>query len=226
VKNLNSIRNVKRAIDIEFERLVSLSENKQDLTQETRSYDAERDLTFSLRSKEEAEDYRYFPEPDLPPFHLTAKTIEELKISLPELPEARKNRFISQYGLTSYDAGQLCAEKKEADYFEELAKLSGHYKSVANWMLGPLRQYCNQHNLSYSSLPLSFTTLSALIDLVESGKVSFQNASGPLFKAVLLHPDRLPEEIALELDLMIENDENSLINWIDEVINNMPEKVK
>ena len=226
VKNLNSIRNVKRAIEIEFERLVALVENKQDITQETRSYDADRDLTFSLRSKEEAEDYRYFPEPDLPPFQLSPTAIEALKKSLPELPEARKSRFISQYGLSAYDAGQLCAEKHEADYFENLAKLSGHYKSVANWMNGPLRQYCNQYDLTYSSISLSSNTLAALINMVESGKVSFQNASGPLFRAILQHPDRPPEEMAIELNLIMENDEASLLQWIDEVIENMPEKVK
>ncbi|MEI2747636.1 MAG: Asp-tRNA(Asn)/Glu-tRNA(Gln) amidotransferase subunit GatB [Ferruginibacter sp.] len=122
VKNLNSIRNVKRAIEIEKERLIQLVENGNPVVQETRSYDADKNITFSLRSKEDAEDYRYFPEPDLPPFHITAEYISEIKNSLPPLPEVLKDKYTRDFGLSGLDAAALCADKSEVDYFESLIK--------------------------------------------------------------------------------------------------------
>ena len=146
VKNLNSIRNVKKAIEIETARLIELTVNNQPVIQETRSFDADTQTTFSLRSKEEADDYRYFPEPDLPPFHITEQYINEIKAALPPLPEALKEKYIAAYGLSAYDAAVLCHDKEEVDYFESILQYTSHHKAVANWMLGPLKHYCNEHS--------------------------------------------------------------------------------
>ena len=226
VKNLNSIRNVKRAIDLEFERLIKITEDNKEIIQETRSYDADKNITFSLRSKEDAEDYRYFPEPDLPPFIIDENYISQIKESLPELPESITLKFQEKYALSEYDAMSICNEKEDVVYFEKLIEHTHHYKAVANWMLGPLKYYCNEHHLSLNEFPLSVNQISELIDLVESNQVSFSNASGKILNHLLSNPDSEAKEAAKSLGLIQENNESMLLQWVEEVISAMPDKVK
>ncbi len=226
VKNLNSIRNVKKAIEIEFERLVSLTENGQDIIQETRSYDADKNSTFSLRSKEDAEDYRYFPEPDLPPFIVTENYINNIKSSLPKLPEQIKADFMSLYQLTDYDAQTICSEKEDIEYFESIIKHSSNYKAIANWIIGPLKQFCKEHNLSLLQFPLSVEKIADLISFVESGKINFNNASGKIMNAMIENKNLTAFEVANELNLIQEKDENAIEMWVEETLASMPEKVK
>ena len=226
VKNLNSIRNVKKSIEIEFERLVSLTENGQDIIQETRSYDADKNITFSLRSKEDAEDYRYFPEPDLPPFIVTENYINHIKSTLPKLPEQIKADFVSLYQLSDYDAQSICSEKEDIEYFESIIKHTQHYKAVANWLIGPLKHFCKEHNLSLHQFPLSVEKIADLISFVESGKINFNNASGKIMNTMIENKNLSAIEVATELNLIQESDENAIEIWVEESLASMPDKVK
>ena len=226
VKNLNSIRNVKRVIDIEFERLVALTENNESITQETRSYDADNNSTFSLRTKEDAEDYRYFPEPDLPPFVITQTYIDDITSSMPALPNQVKNKYIKEYGLSDYDASVVCSDKEDVLFFESVIKYSQDFKAVANWMLGPLKYYCNENGIGFSSFPLSAELIADLISLTSSGKLSFSNASGKVLQALIVNPNQSANEAATALNLIQESDSSELMKWIEQVIADMPEKVK
>ncbi len=226
VKNLNSIRNVKRAIDIEFERLVALTENNESITQETRSYDADNNSTFSLRTKEDAEDYRYFPEPDLPPFIITQTYIDDIKSKMPDLPNQVKSKYINEFGLSAYDASVICSDKEDVLFFESVIKYSQDFKAVANWMLGPLKYYCNENGIGFSAFPLSAQLIADLITLTSSGKLSFNNASGKVLQALITDPNQTAHEAATALNLIQESDSSELMKWIEQVINDMPEKVK
>ncbi len=225
VKNLNSIRNVKKAIEIEFERLVGLTEKGEYIRQETRSYDAVKNITFSLRSKEEAEDYRYFPEPDLPAFFISDEFIKASKESLPEMPMALEARLQEQYKLTAYDAAQLAVEKEDAAYFEELASKYEQYKSLANWLIGPVKQYCNLHNISLVEFPLLQTRLLELIKYTDAGAVSYQAASSILLDEMIAHADATPAGVAAQKNLVQEKNEDALDQWIEEALAEMPDKV-
>ena len=226
VKNLNSIRNVKKAIEIETERLIGIVEANGTIIQETRSFDADTNSSFSLRSKEEADDYRYFPEPDLPAFTITANYIKEIKDGLPALPELLKASYISNYALTEYDAAVICNDKEDAQYFESLINHTKRYKAVANWMLGPLKSYCNEHNISITHFPLSAISLASLIELTETDKVNFKNASTRILQAMINEPLKTAEETASSLNLLQESDSSAIEHWVNQVIENMPEKVK
>ena len=226
VKNLNSIRNVKRAIDIEVERLIGLVENGQPIIQETRSYDADNNITFSLRSKEDADDYRYFPEPDLAPFHITDDYLVKIKNELPVLPNDLKNRYMNELKLSDYDASVLCDDKDQSAYFEAVIKHTGNYKAVANWLLGPVKSHLNDNNITYNSFSLPAEKLAALITLVETGVLNFGIASSKVFPVLLASPGNEPMQIATELNLVQETDTGSIEQWVDEAIAKMPDKVK
>ncbi len=224
VKNLNSIRNVKKAIEFEIERIIQLLENGEQVKQQTRSFDADNDTTFAIRDKEEANDYRYFPDPDLAPFHLTNTFIAEIQQNLPELPAELQARLIASYGLNEYDATQICDSLSTANYFEAVAKHTTHYKAIANWILGPIRQYLNEQQQDFSALTLSPTGLSALIELVQDGKVNFSIASSKLLPVLSEHGGD-PLQIATSMNLIMVNDGDILEKWIDEAIAAMPDKV-
>ncbi|MBS1743399.1 MAG: Asp-tRNA(Asn)/Glu-tRNA(Gln) amidotransferase subunit GatB [Bacteroidetes bacterium] len=225
VKNLNSIRNVKRAIEIEANRLIGIMEQNENIIQETRSYDADRNLTFSLRSKEEADDYRYFPEPDLPPFNITDDYIHTIAAALPALPEQVKQQYIRDYQLTTYDAITICNDKEDVDFFESLRQYTSKYKAIANWLLGPLKSYCNEHGISITDFPVPHKTLSELISLVEEGQVSFSNASTKILQALISDPSASPLQIAKALNVVQENDSSAIEQWVTDVLHNMPGKV-
>jgi aspartyl-tRNA(Asn)/glutamyl-tRNA(Gln) amidotransferase subunit B len=226
VKNLNSIRNVKRAIDIEVERLIALVENDQPIIQETRSYDADNNTTFSLRSKEDADDYRYFPEPDLSPFHITDDYLITIKNELPVLPNDLKKRYTDELKLSDYDASVLCDDRDQSEYFEAVIKHTDNYKAVANWLLGPVKSHLNDNNITYKAFSLPAEKLALLIALVETGVLNFGIASSKVFPVLLAQPAKQPLQIATELNLAQETDTGSIEQWVDEVIAKMPDKVK
>lgn len=224
VKNLNSIRNVKKAIEFEIERMIALVENGEKVQQQTRSFDASNDTTFAIRDKEEANDYRYFPDPDLSPFHLTDEFINNIREQLPELPNQLINRFQASYGLSGYDAGQLCEEKEAASFFESVLLFTNQYKAVANWILGPIRQYLNDLGIGFEQLDLQPALLAALIKLVDDGKVSFSVASSKLLQPVIEEKES-PLELAEKLNLIQVNDTQELETWVAEALASMPDKV-
>ena len=224
VKNLNSIRNIKKAIDLEVDRMIDIVENGGTIIQQTRSYDADNDTTFSMRDKEEANDYRYFACPDLAPFHLTANFIESIKEALPALPQQLAKTYQADYSLSAYDAAQLCEDKTTSDYFLATVAHTKHYKAVVNWLTGPIKQYLNDHKAALATLPLAPATLAALIALIDEGKVNFSIASSKIFP-VLLKENKSPLQIAEALNLLQVSDSNDLAAWVDEVISKMPDKV-
>ncbi len=226
VKNLNSIRNVKKAIDIEFERLVMLSENNQSIIQETRSFNADNNTTFSLRSKEDAEDYRYFPEPDLPPFSISEEDIKKIKESLPAMPHQLIEQYMLQYQLSPYDAENICNEKETIAFFNSIIAHCNHYKSIVNWIIGPIKQYCNDKSISIVEFPLTSQAIAELIDFTETGKVNFNNASTKILQALINNPGISTENVAISLNLIQEDNIDALMDWINEVIAAMPDKVK
>lgn len=224
VKNLNSIRNVKKAIEYEVNRMIDLVENGQPVIQQTRSFDVDTDTTFSMRDKEDANDYRYFPEPDLAPFQLSDAFINGIKKALPELPASLYEKYIS-LGLNEYDASQLIDEKATADYFDEVARHSDKYKAIANWMLGPIRQLLNDKSIGSGQLELPAEKLAQLVAIVEEGKVNFSVASLKILPALLQQPGKTPLELATEMNLLQVSDTSDIAAWADEVIAKMPDKV-
>ncbi len=225
VKNLNSIRNVKKAIEFEIERMIQMAERGETITQQTRSFNAEDDSTFAIRDKEEANDYRYFPEPDLTPFQLTDEYIEKIRLALPKLPEELFHKYRNEYNLPEYDARQLSDEKQLAHYFEEAIVHNQHYKAVANWLLGPIRQYLNESGIVFDDLSLSAETLSQLINIVEEGKVNFSVASSKILPQLLLQPTKTPMDIATALNLLQVSDTAEIEEWVNDVLTKMPDKV-
>lgn len=225
VKNLNSIRNVKKAIEFEAQRLIGLLENGEAVIQQTRSFDAGNGTTFALRTKEDANDYRYFADPDLTPFRVTEEMLQSIRSELPALPEERITRYVSQLQLPDYDARVICDEKETADYFEAVIAHTANYKAAANWMLGPVKSWLNENNASISSFPVPPATLAALIALVDSNALNFSIASTRVLPALLKTPGVAPLAIAKELNLLQDSDEGNVAAWIEEVLNKMPEKV-
>jgi aspartyl-tRNA(Asn)/glutamyl-tRNA(Gln) amidotransferase subunit B len=224
VKNLNSIRNVKKAIEYEIERMIELVEKGEKITQQTRSFDADNDTTFAIRDKEEANDYRYFPEPDLTPFQITEGFINNIKSGLPALPEELFLKY-SQLGLSDYDAKQLIDDKATANYFEELTHYSTNYKAIVNWITGPLRQIANEKNTSFDEIKVSAKTLADLINLVDEGKVNFSIASTKILPEAIQKPGTTPLQIATELNLLQVSEASDVEAWINEVLKKLPEKV-
>jgi aspartyl-tRNA(Asn)/glutamyl-tRNA(Gln) amidotransferase subunit B len=224
VKNLNSIRNVKRAVEGEIKRQITLVETGGTITQETRSFDAGNGTSFSLRSKEEANDYRYFPEPDLSPFHISEDYLTTIHNALPELPEALVEKYVKE-GLSDYDARVVCDDKPTADYFAEVVKLIPKAKSAANWLIGPVKSELNDKGMSMTEFPLAPAALADLIRLVEDGKVSFSIASSRIFPELLKEPTAKPLDIATRLNLIQDNDADSISAIIDEVLAKYPDKV-
>jgi aspartyl-tRNA(Asn)/glutamyl-tRNA(Gln) amidotransferase subunit B len=184
LKNLNSFRFVEKAIEIEAARQIDLIEGGGKVVQETRLYDPDREETRPMRSKEEANDYRYFPDPDLLPIAVDEALIERVRAALPELPDAKRERFTSQYGLPAYDAGVLTADKRLADYFEAVASATkAQPKIAANWVMGELTGALNRENLDIDASRVSAATLAALLDKIAAGTISGKIAK-EVFEAV------------------------------------------
>ncbi|WP_290790548.1 Asp-tRNA(Asn)/Glu-tRNA(Gln) amidotransferase subunit GatB [Flavihumibacter sp. UBA7668] len=225
VKNLNSIRHVKKAIEIEAQRMMEMAEKGEPIIQQTRSFDADRMITFALRSKEEANDYRYFPDPDLPPFIVSAKQLESIRLSMPELPDAIQQRYIIDYQLPIYDARLISDEKEMVHYFETSIQYTQQYKAVANWLLGPIKAWMNETNQLLDQFPLTPKQFAGLVELVQSGKISFSSASSRLFPRLLEQPEMDPTELASSLQLLQDAGTDEIEQWVMEVLSKMPEKV-
>jgi aspartyl-tRNA(Asn)/glutamyl-tRNA(Gln) amidotransferase subunit B len=226
VKNLNSIRNVKKAIELETERLINIVEAGEKITQETRSYNADNNTTFSLRSKEDADDYRYFPEPDLTPIQITEAYKEEVKASMPLLPNAQENLLAEKYNLSAYDANAICTDKEDVIYFETVVANTKNAKPTANWITGPIRNYCNENNITLAAFPLSTNTVSDLINFTNTGKLHYNIASTKLMQTMIAENKTNAEELATTLNLLQEDNEDALNEWVQKTILALPDKVK
>ena len=226
VKNMNSIRNVQRAIEFEIKRQIDLLESGEKYTSETRSFDATSGTTFSLRSKEAANDYRYFPEPDLPPFRVKADAIEKVRAAMPALPRELFTRFTKELGLNDYDAKNLTDSKETASYFSAVVNNQVPAKAAANWVLGPVKGFLNEEALDWHQFPLHANKLAEMILLVESGKVSHTAATQSIFPELIRNSTKSAEEIATEKDLLQQSDDSFLEGLAREVLAAWPDKVE
>src|SRR6218665_697098 len=225
IKNLNSIRNAKRAVEIEAVRLIGLVEKGEPVLQQTRSFDADKNITFAIRDKEDADDYRYFADPDLTPFQLEESFINNIRAALPVLQEERVARYTAGYNLPEYDARVLTDDKEFAEYYEEAIQGGSLYKATANWMLGPVKSWMNEHNKSVSEFPVRPVQLAKLVKLTDEGKLSFSIASTRLFAYLINHPEADPLQAAEQQNLLQQSDANALEPIIDEVLAKFVDKV-
>jgi len=226
VKNMNSIRNVQRAIDTEIERQISLLERGEKIISETRTFDAATGATYSMRSKETVNDYRYFPDPDVSPVIVSEAWLAEIKASMPALPWELFRKFVHQYKLSEYDASVLTDSKEIALYFDEVCKHTSNFKAAANWINGPIKSYLNDITPAESEIPLPVHKLVELIMVVDAGKVNFSVASQRLLPVVIRHPESSVEELAMMHGLIQESDIDSILPLIEEILQDFPDKVK
>jgi aspartyl-tRNA(Asn)/glutamyl-tRNA(Gln) amidotransferase subunit B len=226
VKNLNSIRNVQRAIEHEFVRQVNIIEAGGHIDQNTLNFNADTGETSVLRSKEMANDYRYFPEPDLPPLKLSNEYVDNIRKSLPALPAQLYHKYIEQLGLTAYDASVITADRDTATYFEALIKHTDHYKAAANWLMGAVRSYLNDHDQTISNFAVTPQNLAALIKLIDTGVINNSVASHKLFPGMIKEPGKKPDDLAKELNLLISADGDDVTRFIKDAIAKFPDKVK
>ena len=224
LKNINSFRFVEKAINSEIQRQQDVLEDGGTVIQETRRYDAERDTSSPMRSKEFANDYRYFPEPDLLPVEIDDTYIDAIRASLPELPDAKSARFVSEYGLSDYDAGVLTATREMAEYFETVARSSGDAKMAANWVNGDLQAALNKNNWVLAESPIQAERLARLIQRIKDDTISGKIGK-TVFEAML--------EDGSDVDQIIESrglkqvtDSGAIESLVDEVITNHPEQVQ
>jgi aspartyl-tRNA(Asn)/glutamyl-tRNA(Gln) amidotransferase subunit B len=226
VKNMNSLRNVQRAIDFEIKRQIDIIENGGTIEQETRSFDAVKGITFSLRSKEMAHDYRYFPEPDLQPVFVEQEYIQKVKDTLPPLPNELYTKFTQDLGLSDYDASIIIEDKDIALYFNELIELTNNFKAAANWINGAVKSFLNENALHISEFALLPKHIAQIIALIDDNKISNSLASQKLFPALIQNPDKTAEELAQENNWLQESDDNALLLYVEQAIAKYPEKVE
>lgn len=225
VKNMNSISNVKRAIEHEIKRHIDIIEAGGQVDQDTRSFEAMTGTTFSLRSKEAANDYRYFPEPDLQPVVVSQEYIAKVKSELPPLPAELIERYTKELGLSAYDAGVLTDAKEIALYYEAVLKHTKNAKAGANWVMGPVKSFLNENAVHISDFRLTPQRLAELISLIDSGKVNFGVASSKIFPAMISHQEKTALQIAEELNLVQESDEGALLALVKDAVAKYPAKI-
>lgn len=224
IKNLNSFRAVKLALEFERQRQESLAEQGIRIPQETRLWDEKRQITDSMRSKEEASDYRYFPEPDLVPFTVEAAVVEQARKALPELPSEKRERFQKEYGLSAYDAGVLTQQRSMAEFFEASVKSHGDAKSIANWLMGDVSAYLNANGLEIENIPVRPEWLGQMVALIEKGTITGKIAKAVLTK--MLETGKDPQAIVEEEGLQQIGDADSLAQVAEEVIGANPKVVE
>ena len=226
VKNLNSIRNVQRAIEHEFVRQINIIEAGGRIDQNTLNFNADTGETSVLRSKEMANDYRYFPEPDLQPLRLDEAYLSNIRKDMPALPNELYKKYISELLLSEYDASVITADRDLAFIlFEELIKHTTNYKSAVHLLMGPLKSYLNEHNVSIADIKVESENLAGLIQLVDAGKINNTVATHKLFPALLASPQKSASQLAGELNLLISDDGDDLSRYISAAIAKYPDKV-
>ena len=216
IKNMNSFSGVERALEAEFKRQVALVESGSRVAQQTLLWDTHRNETRPARSKEESHDYRYFPEPDLPPVRLTNEWLSSVRTDLPELPDARRQRFVAALGIPVYDAEVLTAERSLADYYEGVAKAHGDAKVSANWVMGEVMARMNEAGTSIESLRVSPKQLGGLLDMVRDGAVS--NSAAKTIFARMFEGGEDAAVVADREGLRLVGDDDQLAKWVDAVL--------
>lgn len=226
IKNLNSIRNVKRAIEFEFIRHIEAIESGNAIKKATLTFNAATGETAEMRTKEEADDYRYFPEPDLQPLTISQEYIAQIKKSLPPLPNELFEKYTRQFGLSDYDATVLTDDKDFALYFEEVVKTAKNIKSAANWMMGEVKSYINNLALDITQFDVPPAHVAELSNLVEEGKMGRTMASQQLFQLMVEFPEKKPAQLAVENELVQLENIDELEAMIKSAIAKFPDKVE
>ena len=224
LKNLNSVRFMQRAIEFEITRQIGVLEAGGKLQQETRLWDERAGETRVMRSKEEAHDYRYFPEPDLPPLIISNDFVERVRAEMPELPEARRRRFMERYGLSYSDASQLTSERSLADYYEKAAEVSGNPRAAANWIRSELLRELEALGVSAGDSPVSAADLGSLVRLIEDGKISGKQGKDVLVE--MFKTGKSGAAIIEEQGLVQVSDSGEIDRLIDEVISANPQQLE
>ncbi|MCZ8515161.1 Asp-tRNA(Asn)/Glu-tRNA(Gln) amidotransferase subunit GatB [Paenibacillus filicis] len=223
LKNMNSFRGVQRGLEYEEWRQADVLESGGKVVQETRRWDEGQGKTLTMRSKEQAHDYRYFPDPDLVSLHIDKEWKERIRASIPELPDARKQRYVTEYSLPSYDAEVITSSIKVADFFEESLKYTSDAKAVSNWIMGDLLGYLNANNLELSEVKVTGKGLGEMIGLMEKGTISSKIAK-TVFKS-MLETGKDPQTIVEEQGLVQISDEGAIKAVVDQVVTNSPQSV-
>lgn len=224
LKNMNSFRGVQRGLEYEEYRQAELLNDGEEVVQETRRWDEAQGKTLSMRSKEEAHDYRYFPDPDLVTLHIDQEWKDRVKATIPELPDERKARYTAEYSLPSYDADVITASKAVADLFEESLKHTSDAKAVSNWIMGDLLGYLNSENLELSEVPITGEGLGEMIGLIEKGTISSKIAK-TVFKEMLVSGKK-PQQIVEEKGLVQISDEGAILSIVEQVVAANPQSVE
>lgn len=224
LKNMNSFRNVEKAIEFEIYRQIELIEDGGEVVQQTRLWDTTKNQTRVMRSKEEAHDYRYFPEPDLPPIIVTSELLAEVKAELPELADVRQKRFVSDYNMSEIDAITLTENRYLADYFEEVASHTGNAKSASNIVLGEVLRILNEQSIDIREFSITPERIAALVKLKDEDKIN-SSAMQQVFNA-MLDNKKPAEELAKEMNLIQVSDSGFLEPIVDEIIANNPDEVQ
>ena len=222
-KNLNSFRAIEHCINFEIQRQKEVLESGGVIMQETRRWDEEAGEGFAMRTKEDANDYRYFPEPDLMPIRLSEEYINNIKDNLPELPEKRKQRYIEELKLPEYDAGIITSSKALSDFFEEATKESGNAKAVSNWIMTDIIRIAREQDVDYSDLPFTAKRFASLIKLIDSGTIS--NSIGKKVFEEMIASNKEPEEIVKEKGLVQISDESAIKEVVDRVVAANPQSI-
>lgn len=226
IKNMNSIKNVQRAIEVEIERQMGELEAGREVVSETRTFNQGNGRTFPMRTKEELNDYRYFPDPDLSPITVSDEWLQEIRTSMPELPAAKLLRFVKQYAIPEYDAAVLTESRELAEYFESVCRHNRNYKAVSNWVMGPVKSLLNDLGIEANKITVSALVLAELISLIDGGKVSYTVAAQKIFPELAKASNRTPLQIAQDLNVIQESSTDSILPIVKEVIREFPLKVE
>lgn len=226
VKNLNSIKNVQKAIEHEIERQIKLTLKGEHIEQNTLNFDAVTGRTSPLRSKEMANDYRYFPEPDLLPLVLTDDFLNEVKAEMPILPEELLQRLTQEMNLPIYDALVITSEKSMADYFMEVVKHTSNYKMAANWVMGNIKSYLNEHQANFEDFKIPAAEIAQIINLIDEKVINNHQAKDKLFVELLKNPNQKVKDLVSKLNLTLSDDQDELANFIVKALDKFPDKVK
>ena len=225
IKNLNSFSNVQKAIDLERNRQIIAYENGEKIEQQTRNYNAKNNTTIVLRKKEDAQDYRYFPEPDIQPIVISQKMIEDVKRTITVLPNELYKKYTEKYKLSSYDAKNLTENKNLAIFFESILTYTEKYKTAANVMMGMVKAYLNEKSIEITELNISPKLIAELINLIEDNIINKLIASQKVFPKMIQEPTISPKIIAEKNNWIQQKDDGLLNKYVTEALNKYPEKV-
>lgn len=223
MKNINSFKAIHNAVEVEAERQIELIEDGEKVVQETRRWDDSKGTSYAMRSKEDAQDYKYFPEPDLPPIELSDEYVQNIKDTLPELPEAKKARYISEYGLSEYDANMICSDKNYAKLFDTTVEITKNPKDSAHWIMGDLMKLMNDSQTLPENMAFRAESLGETINLLNNNKISRDSAKKVL-KAVF-EKDVIPADYVKENNMEMVSDTGAIKAIVEEIVANNPKAV-